>query len=64
VTSQGRPLAGELPKEGSYDYISCHFGVSSAITFSKTYTGSSFELVGTNRSNPPGGLFEKALIAA
>jgi hypothetical protein len=29
------------------------------ITFSKTYTGSSYELTGTNRSNPPGGLFDK-----
>ena len=30
------------------------------ITFSKTHTGSSYELTGTNRSNPPGGLFDKS----
>ena len=52
-------LAAELPKEGSYDFISCSSSVSNVITFSKTYTGSSYELTGTNRSNPPGGLFDK-----
>jgi hypothetical protein len=30
------------------------------ITFSKTYTGSSYELTGTVRSNPPGGLFDNS----
>ena len=52
-------FAAELPKEGSYDFISCSSSVSNVITFSKTYTGSSYELTGTNRSNPPGGLFDK-----
>src|SRR5262245_16197564 len=59
VASPFSAFAGELPKEGSYDFTSCNSGVTSVITFSKTYTGSSYELTGTNRSNPPGGLFDK-----
>jgi hypothetical protein len=27
--------------------------------FSKTHTASSYEMTGVNRSNPPGGLFDK-----
>ena len=60
VASPFSALAGELPKEGSYDFTSCNSGVANVITFSKTYTGSSYELTGTNRSNPPGGLFDKS----
>src|SRR5262249_8121636 len=52
-------LAGELPKEGNYDFTACYSGVNNAITFSKTHTASSFELTGTTRSNPPGGVFDK-----
>jgi hypothetical protein len=59
VASPIAALAGELPKEGNYDFISCSSGVYSAITFSKTHSASSYELTGTNRSNPPGGLFDK-----
>jgi hypothetical protein len=59
VASPFSALAGELPKEGNYDFISCSSSVNSAITFSKTHTGSSYEVTGTNRSNPPGGLFDK-----
>src|SRR5882762_8385003 len=59
-TSAPSAFATELPKEGSYDYTSCWSGVSSVITFSKTHTASSYELTGTNRSNPPGGLFDKS----
>jgi len=60
VASPFSALAGELPKEGNYDFISCSSGVSSGITFSKTHTASSFEMTGTNRSNPPGGIFDKS----
>ena len=59
VASPFSALAGELPKEGSYDFISCSSSVNNVITFSKTYTGSNYELTGNNRSNPPGGLFDK-----
>jgi hypothetical protein len=59
VASPFSALAGELPKEGSYDFTSCNSGVYSAITFSKNHTASSSEITGTNRSNPPGGLFDK-----
>src|SRR5215475_10516314 len=60
VASPFSALAGELPKEGNYDFTSCASGVANAITFSKTYTASSWESTGTNRSNPPGGLFDKS----
>ena len=59
VASPFSALAGELPKEGNYDFISCSSGVNNVITFSKTHIASSSELTGTNRSNPPGGLFDK-----
>jgi len=44
-----------------YDHTPCWSGVNTnVITFSKTHTASSYELTGTNRSNPPGGLFDKS----
>ena len=59
IASPYSAFAAELTKEGSYDFISCSSGVNNVITFSKTHTASSSELTGTNRSNPPGGLFDK-----
>ena len=59
VASPFSAFAGELPKEGSYDYTSCWSGVSNVITFSKTHTASSYEMTGTIRSNPPDGMFDK-----
>jgi hypothetical protein len=53
-------FAAELPKEGSYDFNSCWSGIATnVITFSMTHTASSYELTGTNRSNPPGGFLDK-----
>jgi len=60
VASPFSAFAAELPKEGSYDFTSCFSGVANVITFSKTHTASSYEITGTNRSNPPGGLFDKS----
>lgn len=63
LASSGFPLAiasaTEFPKEGSYDYTACWSGVNNTITFSKTYTASSYEITGTTRSNSPGGMFDK-----
>lgn len=59
VASPFPAFAAELPKEGSYNYTACWSGVNNMITFSKTHTGASFELTGTVRSNPPGGMFDK-----
>ena len=59
VASPFSAFAAELPKEGNYDFTSCSSSVTSVITFSKTHTASSYEVTGTNRSNPPGGLFDK-----
>jgi hypothetical protein len=60
VASPFSAFAAELPKEGSYDYTSCSSGVNNVITFSKTHTASSYESTGTNRSNAPGGMFDKS----
>ena len=59
LASAGSAFAAELPKEGSYDYTACWSGVNNVITFSKTHTASSYEMTGTTRSNPPGGMFDK-----
>ena len=60
VASPFSAFAAELPKEGSYDFNSCWSGVNNAITFSKTHAASSYEMTGTTRSNPPGGMFDKS----
>lgn len=52
-------LAADPPKEGTYDVTSCWSGVSTMIEFSKTHTAISYEMTGTSRSNPPGGMFDK-----
>jgi hypothetical protein len=57
--STGSAFAAELPKEGKYDFTSCWSGVSNTISFSKTHSAFSYEMTGTNRSNPPGGMFDK-----
>jgi hypothetical protein len=59
VASPFSAFAAEPLKEGSYDYTSCWSGVNNVITFSKTHTASSYELTGTTRNNPPGGMFDK-----
>jgi hypothetical protein len=52
-------IAADLPKEGSYDFVSCFTGTSNTVTFSKTHWASTTELTGTSQTNPPGGLYDK-----
>jgi hypothetical protein len=52
-------LAADLPKEGSYDFMSCYSGTVNPMEFSKTHTANTTEIRGTVMSNPPGGLFDK-----
>jgi len=59
LTSAPAAFASDLPKEGSYDYTAYWSGVNNVITFSKTHTASSYEMTGTTRTNPPGGMFDK-----
>jgi hypothetical protein len=59
ILASAPAFAGELPKEGSYDFTSCWSGLGNDITFSKTHTASSYEMTGAIRSNPPGGIFDK-----
>jgi hypothetical protein len=54
----GSAISQALPKEGSYDYISCWSGTSNDIQFSKTHAAGTVEFVTNNRSNPPGGAFD------
>ncbi|MCX7241055.1 MAG: hypothetical protein WCK83_00840 [Burkholderiales bacterium] len=51
-------LAQTFPKEGNYDFTSCYSGTAAAIAFSKTQMGFSYEMTGTARSNPPGGMMD------
>jgi len=51
-------VAADLPKEGSYDFVSCWSGASNVIQYSKMHRATSYEMTGMNRSNPPGGLFD------
>jgi hypothetical protein len=59
ILASAPAFAGELPKEGSYDFTSCWSGLGNDITFSKTHTASSYEMTGAIRSNPPGGIFDR-----
>ena len=52
-------LAADLPKEGSYDFMSCYSGTVNPMEFSKTQTANTTEIRGTIVSNPAGGLFDK-----
>lgn len=51
-------LAADPPKEGTYDLTACWSGVSNLIAFSKTHTAFSYEMTGSGRTNPPGGMFD------
>ncbi len=51
-------MAADVPKEGSYDFVSCWSGVNNPIAFSKTHTASAIEFSGTTRSATPGALFD------
>src|ERR1035438_572427 len=62
IVIAGVATAQTRPKEGRYDYTSCYSSVSNAISFSKTHSANTYELMGTILSNPPGGLFDKSAI--
>lgn len=51
--------AADLPKEGTYDFMSCYSGTVNAISFSKTHSANTSEFTGTIQSSPPGGIFDK-----
>ena len=55
-------LAQSYPKEGSYDFTACLSGIATAIVFSKSHTGYSYEALGTTRSNPPGGMMDNGAV--
>ena len=54
----GNVAAQTIPKEGNYDYVSCYSGTVNFITFSKTHSASTYELIGNSRTSPPGGPFD------
>jgi hypothetical protein len=51
--------AAELSKEGKADITTCYTVTTNDIRFSKTHTATTYEIIGTNVSNPPGGLFDQ-----
>ena len=58
VVAAGNAIAA-IPTEGTYDFTSCWSGVANQIEFGKEYTALSYEMTGSTRSNPPGGLFDQ-----
>ena len=50
--------AADLPKEGSFDFTACWAGTANMVAFSKTHWANTFEMTGSTRSNPPGGMFD------
>lgn len=56
----GNAIAQSIPKEGRYDYTACWSGVSTTIAYSKTHGAFSYEMTGSVRSSPPGGLFDNS----
>lgn len=56
----GMATAAPLPKEGTYEYVSCWSGVGNDIVFSKTHTANSYEMTGTIVSTVPGGLLDNS----
>lgn len=55
----GMAAAQGVAKEGNYDFTSCWSGANNVVAFSKTHSAFSYEMTGTTRSNPPGGMFDK-----
>lgn len=49
----------QVAKEGTYDLTACWSGVSNTIAFSPTHSAFSYEMMGTGRSTPPGGMFDQ-----
>ena len=52
-------FAADMPKEGTFDYISCSSGISSTTKFSNTHSLVSYEHTGMIQSVVPGGPFDK-----
>ena len=50
--------AQTLPKEGPFEFTSCWNGTATPIVFSKTHSAATFEIVGSMRSTPSGGMFD------
>jgi hypothetical protein len=55
----GAALSQEPPREGRYDITSCWSSVAQMIALSPRHTAASYEMNGSIRSNPPGGMFDK-----
>jgi hypothetical protein len=51
--------AQALPKEGRIDYVACWTGTSNPMAFSKTQSASTYEFIGSTRSNLPDSPFDK-----
>lgn len=56
--ASGSAAAQSLPKEGSYEFTACYSGVANPVSLSKTQSGFTYEVTGTNRSSPPGAIMD------
>ena len=52
--------AGQLPKEGTYDYTSCRTGTSSEMKLPEGKVAMTQEFSGVNVAKTPGGLFDNS----
>jgi len=59
LVMSGIASANNFPKEGNFDFTSCWSGVNTELSFSRGYSGTTYEMTGTQLSNPPGGIFDK-----
>ncbi len=51
-------LAADLPRTGQFDFVACLAGKQISIAHSPAHSVGTVELLGTQRSSPPGGLFD------
>ena len=58
LTASGTASAAALPKQGNYAFEACFSGVGNLVAFSRDDRGVSFEMLGENRSDAPGGMLD------
>jgi hypothetical protein len=58
LAAAGTTLAADLPKEGNFDFTACWSGTANMMPFSKTQIAFGYEMTGSTRSNPPGGMYD------
>ena len=58
VVVRSTAFAADLPRTGKFEFISCLAGKQNEITHGPNHIVGTVEMLGTQRSNPPGSLFD------